>query len=136
MVGIDVAVGCPAGYEPNSDILKIVKQNAKSSGSSVTIINDPKSAAEGADLFYTDVWVSMGEEKERNRRMHAFKGFQINSDLLKVAAKDAIVMHCLPAHRGLEITDEVIEGKHSVVWQQGENKLYGAATTLEFVVKQ
>lgn len=76
----------------------------------------------------------MGQEKERDRRMRAFKGFQINSDLLKQAAKDAVVMHCLPAHRDLEITDDVIEGRQSIVWQQGENKLYGAAATLEFVV--
>ncbi|MDA4136684.1 MAG: ornithine carbamoyltransferase [Thaumarchaeota archaeon] len=135
MVGMDIAVGCPSGYEPNPDILKLAQQNAKLSGSSVAVVNDPKKAAIGADVLYTDVWVSMGEEKERNRRMHAFRGFQINSNLLKVAAKDSIVMHCLPAHRGVEITDEVIEGKHSVVWQQGENKLYGAAATLEFVVK-
>jgi len=135
MVGMDIAVGCPAGYEPSPDILKLAQKNAKRSGSSVAVVNDPKKAATEADVLYTDVWVSMGEEKERNRRMHAFRGFQINSDLLKVAAKDSIVMHCLPAHRGVEITDEVIEGKHSVVWQQGENKLYGAAATLEFVVK-
>ncbi len=135
MVGMDMVAGCPHGYEPNSDILKLAKQNAKRSGSSVTIANDPEKAAAGADVLYTDVWVSMGEEKERNRRMHAFRGFQINSDLLKNATGDAVVMHCLPAHRGLEITDEVIEGKQSIVWQQGENKLYGAAAALEFVVK-
>lgn len=135
MLGMDMVVGCPQGYEPNADILKLAEQNAKRSGSSVTIVNDPKQAAEGADVLYTDVWVSMGEEKEMNRRMRAFNGFQINSDLLKKAADDAVVMHCLPAHRGLEITDEVIEGKRSIVWQQGENKLYGAAASLEFVVE-
>ncbi|MDA4123346.1 MAG: ornithine carbamoyltransferase [Thaumarchaeota archaeon] len=135
MVGMDMVVGCPQGYEPNRDILKHARENAKRSGSSVRIVNDPKKAAAGADVLYTDVWVSMGEEKERNRRMRAFNGFQINSDLLKAAAKDAVVMHCLPAHRDLEITDEVIEGKQSIVWQQGENKLYGAAAALEFVVR-
>ena len=84
-------------------------------------------------MLYTDVWVSMGEEKERARRMRAFRGFQISSEILKLASKDAVVMHCLPAHRGLEITDDVIEGKQSVVWRQAENKLYGAAVALGYV---
>ncbi|MGD0319602.1 MAG: ornithine carbamoyltransferase [Nitrososphaerales archaeon] len=135
MVGMDMVVACPAGYTPNPDILRLAQANAAKSGASVSVVHDPKRAAAGADILYTDVWVSMGEEKERDRKMRAFKGFQINSNLLKHAAKDAVVMHCLPAHRGLEITDEVIEGRQSVVWQQGENKLYGAAATLEFVVK-
>ena len=135
MVGMDMVVACPAGYTPNPDILRLAQANAAKSGASVSVVHDPKRAGAGADVLYTDVWVSMGEEKERDRKMRAFKGFQINSNLLKHAAKDAVVMHCLPAHRGLEITDEVIEGRQSVVWQQGENKLYGAAATLEFVVK-
>jgi ornithine carbamoyltransferase len=135
MVGMDMVVACPAGYAPNPDTLRLAQANATKSGASVSLVHDPKSAAKGADVLYTDVWVSMGEEKERDRKMRAFKGFQINSNLLKHAAKGAVVMHCLPAHRGLEITDEVIEGRQSVVWQQGENKLYGAAATLEFVVK-
>lgn len=133
MVGMNMVVGCPPGYAPNPEILQLAQQNAKRSGSTLTVVNDPRAAASGADILYTDVWVSMGEEKERNRRMHAFRGYQVNAELLKLAAKDAVVMHCLPAHRGLEITDEVIEGKQSVVWQQGENKLYGAAASLEFV---
>ncbi|MGD0478329.1 MAG: ornithine carbamoyltransferase [Nitrososphaerales archaeon] len=135
MVGMNMVVGCPDGYAPNPDILRLAQENATRSGSSILVMNDPKKAAAGADVLYTDVWVSMGEEKERDRKMHAFKSFQLNSDLLKQAAKDAVVMHCLPAHRGQEITDEVIEGRQSIVWQQGENKLYGAAATLEFVVK-
>jgi ornithine carbamoyltransferase len=136
MVGMDMVVGCPAGYAPDPDIFRLAQENATKSGSSLCVFNDPESAAEGADVLYTDVWVSMGEEKERRRRMHAFKGFQINSNLLKQAAKDVVVMHCLPAHRGLEITDEVIEGKQSIVWQQGENKLYGAAAVLDWLVGQ
>lgn len=133
MVGMNMVVGCPLGYTPNPEILQLAQQNAKRSGSTLTVVNDPRAAASGADILYTDVWVSMGEEKERNRRMHAFRGYQVSAELVKLAAKDAVVMHCLPAHRGLEITDEVIEGKQSVVWQQGENKLYGAAASLEFV---
>ena len=99
------------------------------------MVEDPKEAAVDSDVLYTDVWVSMGEEKERSRRLRAFRGFQINSEMLKLASKDAVVMHCLPAHRGLEITDDVIEGKHSVVWRQAENKLYGAAVALDFVTR-
>ncbi len=134
MVGMNIAAACPSGYSPNPDILARAEGTSKESGSSVRVVNDPKEAARGADVLYTDVWVSMGEEKERNRRIHAFKGFQINSGLLEVAAKDAVVMHCLPAHRGMEITDEVIEGKQSIVWRQGENKLYGAAAILDFAI--
>ena len=85
-------------------------------------------------MLYTDVWVSMGEEAEKERRLRAFRGYQIDSNLLKVAKKDVSVMHCLPAHRGLEITDDVIEGPRSIVWSQGENKLYGAAAVLEWLV--
>ena len=101
----------------------------------VSVVRKPNEAAKSSDVLYTDVWVSMGEEKERQKRLRAFKGYQINSKLLQVAAQDAVVMHCLPAHRGLEITDDVIEGKQSIVWQQGENKLYGAAGILDFFCK-
>lgn len=134
MVRMNITVACPSGYLPNPDILRRAEDTSKASGSSVRIVNDPKEAARGADVLYTDVWVSMGEEKERNRRIHAFRGFQINSGLLEVAAKDAVVMHCLPAHRDMEITNEVIEGKQSIVWRQGENKLYGAAAVLDFAI--
>ncbi|MDA4128643.1 MAG: ornithine carbamoyltransferase [Thaumarchaeota archaeon] len=136
MVGANIVVACPKGYHPNAEILARSKRNAEGKGSSVTIVEDPKEAARGADVLYTDVWVSMGEEAEKERRLRAFRGFQINSKLLELAAHDAVVMHCLPAHRGLEITDDVIEGKKSIVWEQGENKLYGAAASLEFVLEK
>jgi ornithine carbamoyltransferase len=133
LMGMSVVAACPSGYAPNPDVLRRAEENAKKSGSTVRVVDDPKEAAVDSDVLYTDVWVSMGEEKERTRRMRAFRGFQIDSEILKLASKDAIVMHCLPAHRGLEITDDVIEGKHSVVWRQAENKLYGAAVSLDFV---
>jgi ornithine carbamoyltransferase len=133
--GMDMSVACPKGYEPNGDILSRARANAKAAGSSFSITDTPKIAAKDADILYTDVWVSMGEEAESAARMKAFNGFQINSDLLKVAKQDAVVMHCLPAHRGLEITDDVIDGKQSIVWQQAENKLHGAAGILEFFLK-
>jgi ornithine carbamoyltransferase len=133
LMGMNVVAACPSGYAPNPDVLRRAEENAKKSGSTVRVVDDPKEAAVDSDVLYTDVWVSMGEEKETSRRMRAFRGFQINSEILKLASKDAIVMHCLPAHRGLEITDDVIEGKQSVVWRQAENKLYGAAVALDFV---
>jgi ornithine carbamoyltransferase len=133
LMGMNVVAACPSGYAPNPDVLRRAEENAKRSGSTVRVVDDPKEAAVDSDVLYTDVWVSMGEEKEASRRMRAFRGFQINSELLKLASKDAVVMHCLPAHRGLEITDDVIEGKQSIVWRQAENKLYGAAVALDFV---
>jgi len=133
LMGMNVVAACPSGYAPNPDVLRRAEDNARRSGSTVRVVDDPKEAAVDTDVLYTDVWVSMGEEKERSRRLRAFRGFQINSEILKLASKDAIVMHCLPAHRGLEITDDVIEGRQSVVWRQAENKLYGAAVALDFV---
>ncbi len=97
--------------------------------------HDVAGGAKGSDILYTDVWVSMGEEAQRQQRIKDFQGFQINSDVLKLAEPDAIVMHCLPAERGLEITDEVIEGKQSVAWQQGVNKIYGAASSIEWAMR-
>jgi ornithine carbamoyltransferase len=134
-MGMNMFVACPKGYEPNKEILQKASEISKASGAKLSIVRKPNEAAKGSDVLYTDVWVSMGEEKERQKRLRVFKGYQINSKLLQVAAKDAVVMHCLPAHRGLEITDDVIEGKQSIVWQQGGNKLYGAAAILDFLLK-
>jgi ornithine carbamoyltransferase len=133
LVGMNVVAACPSGYTPNHEVLRRAEENAKKAGSTVNVVDDPREAAVDSDVLYTDVWVSMGEEKERSRRVRAFRGFQINSETLKLASRDAVVMHCLPAHRGLEITDDVIEGKQSVVWRQAENRLYGAAAVLDFV---
>ena len=132
ITGMNMTAACPEGYHPNDAILEKAKEIAEKTGSKIKVVQNPKDAAKDADILYTDVWVSMGEEEEKQKRLKAFKGYQINSELLNVAAKDAVVMHCLPAHRGLEITDEVIEGKQSIVWAQGENKLYGATGILDF----
>ena len=134
--GMNMTVACPAGYEPNATVLREAEKLSRTSGGNIDVSHDPLEAAEVADLLYTDVWVSMGDEASKEKRMKDFNGYQINSDLLRVAKKDASVMHCLPAHRGLEITDDVIEGKQSIVWQQGENKLYGAASVLEWLMRQ
>ena len=134
--GVNISVACPRNYQPNEGIMERAQEAARSSGSTVEITDEPTKAASGADILYTDVWVSMGEEAEKTRRLRAFKGYQVNSKLLEVAKPDVSVMHCLPAHRGLEITDDVIEGPHSIVWQQGENKLYGAAAVLDWLAGQ
>jgi ornithine carbamoyltransferase len=134
--GMSVAVACPVGYEPNATVLREAEKMSRTSGGNIDVSHDPQEAAKDADLLYTDVWVSMGDEASKEKRMKDFSGYQINDDLLRVAKKDASVMHCLPAHRGLEITDDVIEGRQSIVWQQGENKLYGAASLLEWLMLQ
>lgn len=135
LTGMNVIVASPEGYEPGAALVRKAKSLAKSTGGSIDVVRDPKDAVAAADAVYTDVWVSMGEEKEEDTRIRAFKRYQVNSALLRAAPRGAIIMHCLPAHRGLEITDDVLEGARSVAWQQGENKLYGAAASLEFVVK-
>ncbi|MGC8537578.1 MAG: ornithine carbamoyltransferase [Candidatus Micrarchaeia archaeon] len=135
LTGMDISIASPLGYEPSSEYIKKAKLLSASSGSKIEVVTKPTEAAKDADILYTDVWVSMGEEKEAAKRLKAFKGYQINSSLLKYAKSDAIVMHCLPAHRGLEITDDVLEGKQSVAWVQGVNKLYGAASVLGFIAK-
>jgi ornithine carbamoyltransferase len=133
LVGMNVVAACPRGYGPSVEAVAAAEKNAKKFGSMVRVVDDPKEAAVDSDVLYTDVWVSMGKEAETRRRMKDFRGFQINSETLKLASREAVVMHCLPAHRGLEITDAVLEGKQSIVWRQAENKLYGAAAALEFM---
>ncbi len=134
--GMSISAACPAGYEPNATVLSEAEKTCRTSGGNIDVSHDPLEAAKDADLLYTDVWVSMGDEASKDKRMKDFSGYQINNDLLRVAEKDASVMHCLPAHRGLEITDDVIEGKQSIVWQQAENKLYGAASILDWLMRK
>lgn len=117
--GMEVTLVCPKGYLPNPKYLKEAKKHGK-----VEVVNDPAKGVEGADVIYTDTWISMGLEDEKAERTKAFMPFQVNEALLAHAKKDCIVMHCLPAHRGLELTNEVIDGRHSVVWDQAENRLH------------
>jgi ornithine carbamoyltransferase len=120
-VPLDLRFATPPGYEPDEGIL----QRARTEGiSSILLTNDPAEAVEGAEVIYADVWASMGQEKEVQKRMRDFAGFQINADLLAHGDDDIRVMHCLPAHRGQEITDEVIDGSHSVVFDQAENRMH------------
>ena len=131
LAGMHMTVACPKGYCPDPKILAKAEGIAAQTGAQLAVVQSPEEASVGAHVLYTDVWVSMGEEEEEKTKLEIFQGYQINEALLKVAAKDAHVMHCLPAHRGLEITDEVIEGSRSIVWQQAENKMYGAAGILD-----
>jgi ornithine carbamoyltransferase len=123
-VGMDISAATPKGYEPNNQVLKEALSIAKSSGTQIGLLKDKEDAAKSADVLYTDVWVSMGQEKERDKRLKDFKGFQLNEELIKKAKPNCIVMHCLPAHRGEEITDEVMDGLHSIVFDQAENRLH------------
>jgi ornithine carbamoyltransferase len=120
----------PKGYEPDKKVLAKARQYAGESGGKVELVANPNKAAEGADVLYTDVWVSMGQEKGAKKKERVFKPYQINAKLVSKARPDVSIMHCLPAHRGLEITDDVLEGPQSIVWKQAENKLHGARAVL------
>ncbi len=130
-MGIELRIACPPGYEPDQEIL----QRALREGARVLITHDPKEAVREAEVLYTDVWTSMGQEAERERRLEDFKGYQINESLLRFARHEVLVMHCLPAHRGEEITDEVMDGPHSVVFDQAENRLHVQKAILEFLMR-
>ena len=131
LIGFTLRIACPKGYEPSARI----RREAEATGQGdVRVLRDPVEAARKADILYTDVWTSMGQEKDRRKRLAAFRGYRIDSDLLRVAGKNAIVMHCLPAHRGEEITDEVIEGTRSAVFDQAENRLHAQMAILEKLI--
>jgi len=123
-VGINMNVATPKSYQSQALIIKETKGLAKKSGAEINLFGKPQEAVAGADVIYTDVWASMGQEKEAKKRKIAFKGFQVNKELVSKAKKDCLIMHCLPAHRGEEITDEVIDSKNSVVFDQAENRLH------------
>jgi len=123
-VGMDISVAAPLGYLPDPLMVAEAEADAKVTGSKIEIVQDPFVAAKDADILYTDVWSSMGQEAEQIIRQKAFAGFQINSAIMDVARPDAIVLHCLPAHRGEEITEEVFEGPQSAVFDQAENRLH------------
>jgi len=121
LLGFSLRVACPEGYDPSPSIGREASATGRGD---VRIVRDPVAAARDADILYTDVWTSMGQEQERKKRLRAFRGFRIDEDLLRAAKRKAIVMHCLPAHRGEEITDAVIEGPQSAVFDEAENRLH------------
>jgi ornithine carbamoyltransferase len=128
---IELALACPTGYDPDTQIMVRGKKEAKEG---ITLYRDPLEAAKNADILYTDVWTSMGQESEQRERKKIFRNYQINKRLLNEAKKDAIVMHCLPAHRGEEISADVIDGPHSVVIDQAENRLHVQKAILEILL--
>lgn len=123
-VGMNMVCASPKGYEPNPEILKLAQEDALLTGCSITVDEDMFRAAKDADVLYTDVWTSMGEEAEHEVRFQALHNYQINAELLAEARSEALVLHCLPAHRGEEITEEVLEGPQSVVFDEAENRLH------------
>jgi ornithine carbamoyltransferase len=129
-VGMDVRVATPKGFEPFPQITDRAKELAAHSGGKVTVTNLVAEAASGADVLYTDVWASMGQEDSAEKRRAAFGGYQINDDVVRMAGAETIVLHCLPAHRGEEIAADVIDGPRSVVWDQAENRLHSQKALL------
>ncbi len=132
ILGLNLVISSPEGYLPQERILGLAKQDA---GDSIRVVSDPKEAVRGADVIYTDVWASMGQESESAHRKKIFKPYQVDGALIGLAKKDVIVMHCLPAHRDEEITADVLEGGHSVVWDQAENKLHMHKAVLEKYIR-
>jgi len=122
--GIHLAIACPKGYEPNEAVWRNALEDAAASGATLTLGHDPSEAVRDAHMIYTDVWASMGQEEEHAQRLRDFQGFQVDARLVGMARPDVLVMHCLPAHRGEEITDEVIDGPHSIVLDEAENRLH------------
>lgn len=124
IMGLHFVLGCPTGYDPDPRVLHQAKQLASVSGGRLDVVHDPQVAATQADVLYTDVWTSMGQEAEESKRRQIFRSFQINQDLLAKSKPSVVVLHCMPARRGEEITDQVIEGPHSIVFDQAENRLH------------
>jgi ornithine carbamoyltransferase len=123
-LGMEFAVATPEGYEPDAEEIQISQENAKQNGGKLLVCRDPREAIEQADVVYTDVWASMGFEAEQKEREIAFKNYQVNEALVKHAKKDYLFMHCLPAHRGEEVSEGVIDGTHSIIFDQAENRLH------------
>jgi len=134
MLGVDVHLAAPEGYAPDVAVVEKAKSFSAESGGSITITESPDDAVRSADAVYTDVWVSMGQEKETEKRRKAFDGFIVDEEKLKLAKPDCLVMHCLPAHRGEEISAGVLDGPQSVVWDQAENKLHAQKAVLKMVM--
>lgn len=134
--GIDVTIAAPAGFEPHPMFVAAARERAELTGATVTITADPKAAASGADVLVTDTWTSMGQENDGLDRVRPFRPFQVNAEMLRLADSEATVLHCLPAHRGHEITDEVIDGPQSAVWDEAENRLHAQKALLVWLLER
>jgi ornithine carbamoyltransferase len=135
-VGMNITLACPKGYEPNPQVVSRGKEEAFKNGCEVKVTHDPKEAAQVADIIYTDVWASMGQEKERGKRVKIFRAYQVNQRLVKNAKEDYLFMHCLPAYRGVEVTDEVADSKNSVIFDQAENRLHTQKALLALIMSE
>jgi ornithine carbamoyltransferase len=134
--GMHVRIAAPAGFQPDPDVLLDAKRRAEETGGSVSVLDGPHAAVDGSDVLVTDAWTSMGQETDGKDRISPFRGLQVNADLLTHAAPGAIVLHCLPAHRGMEITDEVLDGPASAVWDEAENRLHAQKALLAWLVSK
>jgi ornithine carbamoyltransferase len=134
-LGMHFTAATPEGYEPSEEVVGWAQAAAQTSGGSVAVRHDAHEAAEGADVLYTDVWTSMGQEEERERRLRDLAAYRVDDDLLRVASDRSVVLHCLPAHYGEEITEEVLYGSRSAVWDQAENRLHAQKALMALVIR-
>jgi len=134
-LGMDFVAATPEGYEPSDEVVGWARAAANVSGSSVELTHDPRAGAEGADVLYTDVWTSMGQDEERERRLADLAGFGIDDALVQLGSERVIVLHCLPAHYGEEITEEVLYGPRSAIWDQAENRLHAQKALMALVIR-
>jgi ornithine carbamoyltransferase len=134
-LGMSFVAATPPGYEPSEEVVGWAKTAANVSGSSVELTNDPRAAAEGTDVLYTDVWTSMGQDEERERRLADLAGFGIDDAMVSLASERAVVLHCLPAHYGEEITEDVLYGPRSAIWDQAENRLHAQKALMALVIR-
>ena len=134
-LGIDVAVASPNGYEPHPAVIRLAQADGRQSGATITVTNIPQQAVQHADVVYTDVWTSMGQEAEAQERKERFVGFQVNAELMGHAREDTLFMHCLPAHRGEEVSDEVADSIASVIFDQAENRLHAQKAVLAILMQ-
>jgi ornithine carbamoyltransferase len=134
--GVHVTIAAPPGFEPHPEFVVAAKRRALQTGASVTMTSDPEAGADGADALVTDTWTSMGQEDDGLDRVRPFRPFQVNTELLALADPDAVVLHCLPAHRGHEITDEVVDGPQSAVWDEAENRLHAQKALLVWLLEK
>jgi ornithine carbamoyltransferase len=134
-LGMEFVAAVPQGYEPDERAVREAGEAAEETGGTVAIVHDPQEAAKGAEALYTDVWTSMGQEEERERRLRDLAGFGIRDELLALAEEDAIVLHCLPAHYGEEITEEILYSPRSAVWDEAENRLHSQKALMALVMR-
>jgi ornithine carbamoyltransferase len=135
-LGFELRVATPKGYEPESDIVKETAEEAKKSGAKIILLEDPKEAVKGADVVTTDTWISMGQEDEKEQRIKAFEGFIVDDAMMKLAKKDAIFLHCLPAYRGYEVSESVLERFESVIFDEAENRLHAQKGLMVWLDRQ